>query len=173
VPSTMTVAQAAQRVGMSERELREVNNIPPRMQVKAGSSLLVHRSHARDRDVPEHVADNAVLALQPERVLRRTVVKARQGDTVARLARRYGVSAAQVADWNPVSASASLKAGQSITLMLPQRPAASGGTRTAAAKKGAPRPRATAQSTKRPAARSGTAQRKAAETRTRVAAKKP
>lgn len=173
VPSTMTVAQAAQRVGMSERELREVNNIPPRMQVKAGSSLLVHRSQARDRDVPGHVADNAMLALQPERVLRRTVVKARQGDTVARLARRYGVSAAQVAEWNPVSASASLKAGQSITLMLPQRPAASGGTRTASAKKGTPRPRATAQASKRPAARTSTAQRKAAESRTRVAAKKP
>lgn len=124
VPSTMSVAQAAGKLGMSESELRSVNNIPPRMQVRAGSSLLVHRTGARDRDVPEHVADNAMLALQPDVVLRRTTVKARKGETVASLARRYKVSAASVAEWNKLSAGAALKAGQSVTLMLPQRPAA-------------------------------------------------
>ena len=81
VPSTMSVSAAASKLGMSESELRSVNNIPPRMQVRAGSSLLVHRTGARDRDVPEHVADNAMLALQPDVVLRRTTVKARKGET--------------------------------------------------------------------------------------------
>ncbi|MGE0098379.1 MAG: transglycosylase SLT domain-containing protein [Hydrogenophaga sp.] len=123
VPSTMSVAQAAKRVGMSEAELRSVNNIPPRMQVRAGSSLLVPRTEQRNGDVPGHVADNARLSLQPDVVLTRTTVRARKGENVARLARRYGVSAVSVADWNKLAVNAPLKAGQRITLLLPKRAA--------------------------------------------------
>ncbi len=129
VPTTMTVAQAASRVGMSESELREVNNIPPRMSLRAGSSLLVPRTDQRNSDVPLHVADNAQLNLQPDMVLRRSVVKARKGDTLARLAQRYGVSAVSVAGWNKLAVNAALKPGQQVTLMLPKRVSvASGGS---------------------------------------------
>ncbi len=121
VPSTMTAAQAAERVGMSESELRSVNNIPPRMLVRAGSSLLVPRSAHRDADVPEHVADNGQLSLQPEIILKRTTVKARKGENLARLASRYGVSAVSAAGWNKLAVNARLKPGQRVTLMLPQR----------------------------------------------------
>ncbi len=123
VPTTMTAAQAAARVGMSESELREVNNIPPRMRVRAGSSLLVPRSQTRNGDVPLHVADNGHLSLQPEVTLRRSSVRARKGDTLSRLASRYGVSAVSVADWNRLAINARLKPGQRVTLMLPQRSA--------------------------------------------------
>jgi membrane-bound lytic murein transglycosylase D len=121
VPSTMTAAQAAERVGMSESELRSINNIPPRMLVRAGSSLLVPRSAHRDADVPEHVADNGQLSLQPEVILKRTTVKARKGENLARLASRYGVSAVSAAGWNKLAVNARLKPGQRVTLMLPQR----------------------------------------------------
>lgn len=121
VPSTMTAAQAAERVGMNESELRSVNNIPPRMLVRAGSSLLVPRSAHRDADVPEHVADNGQLSLQPEIILKRTTVKARKGENLARLASRYGVSAVSAAGWNKLAVNARLKPGQRVTLMLPQR----------------------------------------------------
>ncbi len=121
VPTTMTAAQAAERVGMSEADLRSVNNIPPRMLVRAGSSLLVPRSAHRDADVPEHVADNGQLSLQPEMVLKRAVVKARKGENLARLASRYGVSPVSAAGWNKLAVNARLKPGQRVTLMLPQR----------------------------------------------------
>lgn len=142
VPSTMTVAQAAERVGMSEAELRKANAIPPRMRLRAGSSLIVPRNGKLDRDVPAHVADNGTLSLQPEVTTRRVVVKARKGENLARLARRYGVSAANVAEWNHLSASSALKTGQSLTLHLPQRAKATG-TATARSTK-ATKPRATA-----------------------------
>ena len=119
-PSTMSLAQVASKVGMSESELRRVNNIPPRMKVRAGSSLLVHRSGSRDRDVSEFIADNAQLSLAPEVVLKRTVVRARKGDTLARIADRYRVSAVSVAGWNGLAVNARLKAGQRLTLMLPK-----------------------------------------------------
>ena len=121
VPTTMTVAAAANTVGMSENDLRSVNSIPPRMMVRAGSSLMVPRSAAVKQDVSSHLADNAHIALTPEIVNRRTTVKARKHDTVARVAQRYKVSASQVADWNDIGAHAAFKAGQQVILYLPVR----------------------------------------------------
>jgi membrane-bound lytic murein transglycosylase D len=120
VPNTMTAAQAAERVGMSESELRSVNNIPPRMLVRAGSSLLVPRTGQRNSDVSMHVADNGHLSLQPEVVLRRTTVRARKGENLAQLASRYGVSAVSAAGLNKLAVNARLKPGQRVALMLPQ-----------------------------------------------------
>jgi membrane-bound lytic murein transglycosylase D len=65
-PSTMKVADAAKRVGMSESEFRHLNNIPPRMMVKAGSVLLVPRVGALDRDVDALIADGGQLSLTAE-----------------------------------------------------------------------------------------------------------
>lgn len=123
-PSTMSVAEAARRHGMSENELRSVNSIPPRMLIKAGSVLIVPRKAGTQTDVASHVADNGQLSLAPEMVTRRTVVRAGKKDSVASVARRYKLSAAQVADWNDVGASALFKPGQQVVLHLPVRTAA-------------------------------------------------
>jgi membrane-bound lytic murein transglycosylase D len=133
VPRTMKPAEAAQHIGMSEAALREVNRIPPRMLVKAGSTLLVPRTAKRDHDVSEHLADTATLALAAE-VQRRTIThKARKGDTVASVAKRYGVSAKQLAQWNDVGVSAKFAAGTNVTVQLPPKKA--GSTRVAQSKK--------------------------------------
>lgn len=118
-PSTMNVAAVASRVGMSEGDLRSVNNIPPRMLVSAGSTLLIPRSNRAQEDVAVNIADNAHMALSPEIVLKRTVVKAKKKDSVALLAKRYNVTAANIAQWNKISASASLTNKQSVVLFLP------------------------------------------------------
>ena len=70
-PSTMKVADAAKRVGMNEADFRAVNNIPPRMLIKAGSALLVPRSANMLGDVTAQVADNGHLDLSPEAVAKR------------------------------------------------------------------------------------------------------
>lgn len=120
-PSTMSVAEAARRVGMNEAELRTVNSIPPRMLIKAGSVLIVPRKGTHQNDVASHVADNGQLSLAPEMGTRRTVVRAGKRDSVASIASRYKLSAAQVADWNNVGTSAVFKAGQQVVLHLPVR----------------------------------------------------
>ncbi len=132
VPATLSAAEAAKRVGMSEAELRAVNAIPPRMLIKAGSVLIVPRRNAGD-DVGSHVADNGQLRLEPVVTTRRTVVKAGPKDSVTALARRYRLNPVQVAEWNDLGVNSALKAGQQIVLHLPVRPAAA----RAAGKKGA------------------------------------
>ena len=133
-PRTLKPAEAARSLGMSEARLREVNRIPPRMLVRAGSTLLVPRSAYSTHDVAEHIADNATILLAPEaRPLRRLQFKAgKQGDSVAAVAKRYRVNAQQVAQWNDVSAQARFKPGQTIVVMQTAA-AARAGARVAAA----------------------------------------
>ncbi len=118
-PSTLSTSEAARRTGMSEADLRAVNNIPPRMLIKAGSTLLVPRSAKMEEDVKLQVADNAQVSLAPEIVTRKTNVKARKNETVASIAKRYGLSAASVAEWNGVSASSAFKMGHQVVVYLP------------------------------------------------------
>ncbi|MCC9598044.1 MULTISPECIES: transglycosylase SLT domain-containing protein [unclassified Rubrivivax] len=123
-PRTLKPAEAARQVGMPEAQLREVNRIPPRMLVKVGSTLLVLRAAHATENVKEHVAENAMMVLAPEaRPLRKLTLKAGRGDTVATVARRYKVSAAQVAQWNDVGPRASFKPGQKIVVMVASGPA--------------------------------------------------
>ena len=135
LPSTMSTAEAARRVAMAESDLRTINSIPPRMLIKAGSALIVPRSTTSRADVAESVADNGQISLTPEQVTRRTTVRARKNESVASIARRYRVSAANVADWNDVKASAAFKVGEQVVLFVPVRAAspaqARSGKRTA------------------------------------------
>lgn len=117
VPKTMSPAEAAKRTGMPEAQLREVNKIPPRMLVKAGSTLLVPRDEKVVADVSGHLADTASLALAPDAPpLRRVAFKAGKGDTVAGIASRYRVKAEQVAQWNKLSGGVRLKPGQALVV---------------------------------------------------------
>jgi membrane-bound lytic murein transglycosylase D len=135
-PATMSASEAARRVGMTEADLRTVNTIPPRMLIKAGSVLIVPRSAKVQNDVTSHVADNGQLSLAPQDVTRRTTVKAGKHDTVASVAKRFRLNAAQLAEWNSVGLSASFKAGQQVIVYLPVKTGAQARARKAAPKAG-------------------------------------
>ncbi|MBL8304659.1 MAG: transglycosylase SLT domain-containing protein [Ideonella sp.] len=119
-PKTMRPSDVAQQHGMNESALRELNRIPPRMLVKAGSTLLVPRSSVRTADVSEHVADNAMMALAPDVPPQRKLsLRAGKRDTVASIAKRYRLSPAQVAQWNKAGPQSRFKAGQSVIVYVP------------------------------------------------------
>ncbi|MEO8249182.1 MAG: transglycosylase SLT domain-containing protein [Burkholderiales bacterium] len=121
-PATMSVKGAASRVGMSEGDLRSINGIPPRMMIKAGSTLLVPRAASMKGDVSEQVADNGHIAFAPEPpVTRRILIKAGRRDTVASIARRYRVGTSDVASWNRVSGDTRFARGKTIVVYVPVR----------------------------------------------------
>ena len=117
-PKTLRPADAAREVGMSESDLRDINRIPPKMLVKAGSTLLVPRTAGRNADVSEHLADNAMIALAPDLPpMRRLTLRAgKKGDSVAAVAKRYRTTPAQVAQWNKVGTGTVFKAGSSYKI---------------------------------------------------------
>ena len=140
-PKTMKTAEAARSVGMADEQLREVNHIPARMMIKAGSTLLVPRGNALLADVSSHVADNATMSLAPEAPpLRKVSLRAGRRDSVASVASRYRLDAAQVAQWNSTAPGAKFSPGQTIVVYVAQRvrtgKAASGGSHVAATTRG-------------------------------------
>jgi membrane-bound lytic murein transglycosylase D len=112
------------------------------MLVKAGSTLLVPRPSQKESNVAEHLADNGHLLLAPEVVLRKIFVTARQGDSMALLAARHGVTAASLATWNNLQPNAKLTAGKKLALFVPSKEARSVGAKT---------PKRTGSQTKKPA----------------------
>jgi membrane-bound lytic murein transglycosylase D len=120
VPRTMRPNEAAKQVGMSESGLRDINRIPQRMLVKAGSTLLVPRSQSREEDVSGKVADNAMMALAPDvPPVKRLTLRAGRRDTVASIAKRYKLAPAQVAQWNKIGHGARFSRGQQIVVFVP------------------------------------------------------
>ena len=137
-PRTLRPTEAARLTGMNEPQLREVNNIPKGMLVKAGSTLLVYRSAQRQADVAEQVAEQATLALAPDRPPgKRISFKAgKKGDSVLAVAQRYRVSPQMVAQWNGTGANGHFKPGQAVVVEVAVKPgkAAKGAVRLASAK---------------------------------------
>lgn len=150
-PSTMTVANAAQRVGMSEADLRAVNRIPPRMMIKAGSAMMVPRTAQHLSDVSSHIADNGRVAFAPEitEVTRRASVSVRKGDNMSKVAKRNGVTLADLARWNDIKPNTKLRAGQSLDVYKTVKVVASGAT---AAPKSSSTKKSRVTVTKKPAA---------------------
>lgn len=171
VPRTMALAEAARQIGCDEDALRELNKVPPRMLVKAGSTLLVPRQGEHDRDVSEELAENARLALAaPTPPGRKVMLTAGRKDrSVADLARRRGVGADQLAAWNQLKASSPLKAGQTLVAYLPpaKARAASAARQPAAPAKTTARAvaQAGAKAAARPAAKARPARAKGSEKR--------
>jgi membrane-bound lytic murein transglycosylase D len=135
-PKSMKSAEAAHAAGMPEEEFREINRIPARMIIRAGSTLLVpRRSSTMIADVSSTVADNATMMLAPDAPpLRKVSLRAGKHDNVDTIAKRYRVSAAQVAQWNDVGAGARFAAGQTIVVYVPNKAG-----QTTASRSGGPR----------------------------------
>jgi membrane-bound lytic murein transglycosylase D len=119
--------------------IREVNQIPSKMVLKAGSTILVPKSSlSADTDIAPEVVDNATIAVErdlPE--TKRITVKVGKRDNLASIARHYKVSVAQLKDWNSLHRD-SVAPGQKLQIQVPYQLATgakSKGHRLAAASK--------------------------------------
>lgn len=148
-PRTMRTAEAAESAGMSEESFRELNRIPARMLIKAGSTLLVPRGDALLADVSSKLADTATLTLSPDVPPPRKVqLTAGRRDSVDSVARRYRLSTNDVARWNGVAPGARFSPGQNVVVFVApgrQRQAAP----TVIVRSGGPRSPVVATSTKK------------------------
>ncbi|HVL10808.1 MAG TPA: transglycosylase SLT domain-containing protein [Burkholderiaceae bacterium] len=145
VNSRERVEALAARLNLDAETIREINRIPRGMRLKAGSTVVVPKSDRTQGDISATIAESGTMAMEPDVPdARRVVVKARKRDTVAGLAKRYGVSAGQVRQWNKLSGNR-LDAGESVVLMLPVRSAVA--RRAVAADRDEPVARGKARST--------------------------
>jgi membrane-bound lytic murein transglycosylase D len=115
----------AKKFGTTPEVIREVNNIPPRTIVKAGSTLLVPRTeHASEKDIAPELIDTATIITAPDVPdTRRIHVKVGKRDTLASVAKRHKVSVDQIKTWNSLK-QGKLAAGQQLELHVPYKAAA-------------------------------------------------
>jgi membrane-bound lytic murein transglycosylase D len=134
VAAADTVENIAARVGVIADHLREANRIPRRHRLAAGSTILIPRDETMTDDVaPTQLT--AALSLLPERSAQRVVThRVRRGDTLAGVARRYGVSADEIVESNRLR-SRNLFVGQRLSIATPAPPARTAPARSAGAQK--------------------------------------
>jgi membrane-bound lytic murein transglycosylase D len=116
-PSTLKASDIAQKLKIEESVLRQANAMPPHTIVRAGSALVIPRDPEHEKDVPEHIAERGQLNTFPETELRRLEYKAGKHDTVKNIARRFGLPAAKVAEWNKLTEADKFQPGQKIVLL--------------------------------------------------------
>lgn len=104
----------AKQYHTSVAELRDLNGIPNGARPKAGATLLVPRPAGMAGDIPSEIAENARLDYELDRVVQRRAIKVRAGDTLASVAKRHRVSIGQLGQWNGLSSSTRLQAGQTL-----------------------------------------------------------
>ncbi len=108
------IENIAKRIGAAPAVLKDVNQIPTNMMVKAGSTLLIPKStQAPDNDISQLIVNNATLTMA--RDSRKISVAVNKKDNLASVAKRYKVTTAQIKDWNNLK-SDSVKAGQKLQL---------------------------------------------------------
>jgi len=114
----------AQKFGTTPQIIREVNHIPPRMRLKAGSTILVPRPEtAVEKDIAPELVDNAVMALEPDVPdTRRIFVKVGKHDSLKSIANRNRVTVAQIKSWNNLHQD-KVRPGQTLQLHVPYKAA--------------------------------------------------
>jgi membrane-bound lytic murein transglycosylase D len=116
----------ASKFGTTPQVIREANNIPPNMALKAGSTVLVPKpEQMAAKDITPEIADNAMLAIVPEVATRQISVRVGKRDTLASIARRHKISVAQIKDWNNLRQD-KVTVGQNLQLHVPYKATAKG-----------------------------------------------
>ena len=154
-----TLPQIAIRYGMSIETLRSVNGIGARQTVPPGYALLVPMQRPT-REAAASLADAVFTTVPSGRTFYHTVAR---GDTLQKVAARYGVTTQEVKRWNRLS-SDNVRKGQKLRItsdVAPVRSAAKrrGGKPTRAKSSKRSRGASRRRGTGRPARRDGVTQR--------------
>jgi membrane-bound lytic murein transglycosylase D len=122
---TVTVAREridtiAARFGTTPQIIREVNNIPPNMRLRAGSTILVPKAEfSLEKDISSDLVERSSMLTEPDVPdTRRVYVKVGKADTLASIAERNRVSVEQIQGWNKLR-QGKVAAGQSLVIYSP------------------------------------------------------
>jgi len=107
-----SLASVAAKFGMSVETLKSVNGIGPRSFVPVGHSLLVP-SQTQERGAGQRLQQVVFTSVPEGRTFYCTV---RRGDTLQRIAARYGVTAEELSRWNKLRGG-DLKAGTRLRVI--------------------------------------------------------
>jgi membrane-bound lytic murein transglycosylase D len=114
----------ASKFGTTPQVIREVNNIPPNMRLRAGSTILVPKAESSpEKDIAADLVERSTMQIEPDVPdARRVTIKVGKSDSLASIARRHHVSVAQIKTWNELRID-KVTAGQLLQIQVQVRAA--------------------------------------------------
>ncbi|WP_230409583.1 transglycosylase SLT domain-containing protein [Undibacterium fentianense] len=121
VNKTEKVENLATRFGYKPDVLREVNAIPAKMLVKAGSTILVPKTaRSSDENIPQSIAEQAQLSIaKAEPSTRQIHIKVGKKDNLTTIAKKYQLQIADIKEWNKLRRD-QINPGQKLVLHVPK-----------------------------------------------------
>ncbi|MEA5098749.1 MAG: transglycosylase SLT domain-containing protein [Burkholderiaceae bacterium] len=115
----------AEKYGTTADVIREANRIPPKMVLKAGSTVLVPKpASLTDKDISPEIAENAKIAVERDAPpLKHITVKVGKKDSLASIAKKHRVSVGQIKAWNKLHGD-KVAAGTKLDLHVPHKASA-------------------------------------------------
>lgn len=108
--------------GVSVDQLARWNGMAPRDPLRAGRELLLwlpNQNVASPALASVCADDPRCVPTVREPELRRVTYRVRNGDSLARIAGRFGVSVGQISEWNQINPARYLQPGQQLVLLIP------------------------------------------------------
>ena len=113
-----TLADVAEKSGMTEEDLRRVNRIPKGRKVLPGSALLVDANGQLAPAIAQEEMSAGLKLSAPEE--RRVVYRVRRGDSIYTIAKKFGITQYSIRRTNNLRSSR-LRIGQRLVLVIPPR----------------------------------------------------
>lgn len=117
-----TLGRISRRFGVSTRDIVVENNIRRPNRLRIGQVLAIPLFGSSIRSSNRSIANRMPRDVPPPdpATHRAVTYRIRRGDTLARIGRRYGVSMANLQDWNKLNNPGDIIAGRSLTIYIPR-----------------------------------------------------
>lgn len=111
-----TLARIAEKNGVGLDALISENKLSKKSQIKAGQTLKITKAPSKNEEVPVREAKAAEPAPTKETTVEHKVA---QGEYLAVVARKYGVSVADLEQWNGLEKGETIRVGQTLSVRKP------------------------------------------------------
>lgn len=125
-----TLGRISRRFGVRTGDIIAENNIRRPNRLRIGQMLSIPLYGSSIRSSSQSFAKRRPRAVPPPDPATHQAIsyRIRRGDTLAGISRRYGVSMANLQDWNKLNNPGDIIAGSSLTIYIPRPRGAAGGT---------------------------------------------
>lgn len=125
-----TLGRISRRFGVRTGDIISENNIRRPNRLRIGQVLAIPLYGSSLRSSNQSIANRRPRDVPPPDPSTHQAIsyRIRRGDTLARISRRYGVSMANLQDWNKLNNPGDIIAGRSLTIYVPRPSGASGGS---------------------------------------------
>lgn len=127
-----TLGRISRRFGVRTGDIITENNIRRPNRLRIGQVLAIPLFGSTIRSSNQSIANRRPRDVPPPDPATHQAVsyRIRRGDTLARISRRYGVSMANLQDWNKLNNPGDIIAGRSLTIYVPRPSGTAGGGST-------------------------------------------